>query len=287
MNQTNRAFRVLRIALLAASLPMLAGCFSFDLAIRVKPDGSGTLVETMAMNTEWIAQFAAMIDAMGDEKDRPKKRKDGSFEFFTVEEAKKKAAEFGEGVRFVSAEPFRKGAFEGMRATYAFSDVTKLALSETPKAPMPGASPGEAKPDEKKMNVRFQKGTAGKPASLVVRLADSPPKIEPKTSDAAAAEPSTPPTKEELEQARKLIGGMRFAMTVEVLGTLVETNSPFVEGKTVTLFEMDFDKLLSDEKALRKLSALDNRSLADARREFAGVPGFRIPATDEIRIVFK
>lgn len=287
MHPTNRAFRFLRTALLAASVPMLAGCFSFDLAIRVKPDGSGTLVETVAMNTEWLSQLAAMFDAMGDAKDKPKKRKDGSFEFFTVEDARKKAADFGEGVRFVSAEPFRKGAFEGMRATYAFTDVTKLALSESPKPPVPGTPQDGTTTGDRKMNLRFQKGTAGKPASLVVRLADSPPKAGPKSDDATTAEPSTPPTKEELEQARKLIGGMRFAMTVEVLGTLVETNSPFVEGKTVTLFEMDFDKLLSDEKALRKLSTLDNRSLADARREFAGVPGFRIPATDEIRIVFR
>jgi len=62
-----RMFRIARLALCAVAAAAVSGCIQSSTLIKMKPDGSGTIEQTMTMNADAVAQFSALA-AMGDDK---------------------------------------------------------------------------------------------------------------------------------------------------------------------------------------------------------------------------
>jgi hypothetical protein len=104
------------IGLVPATL-FLAGCVEDLKTVRVKPDGSGTIVYTRRMK-EWVAE-TLRENKLGNE--------------FTEEKARERAATLG-AVEFVSVEKADVPGWTGMTATYSFKDVRKLNLNDTDTA---------------------------------------------------------------------------------------------------------------------------------------------------------
>ena len=77
-----------------------------------------------------------------------------------VEQAKAEAAKLGEGVTFVKAEPIDTKEAKGMRAIYAFKDVTKLKVSQKPSSPGGPPAPGGKDVDDT-MKFGFSKAANG------------------------------------------------------------------------------------------------------------------------------
>lgn len=66
--------------------------------------------------------------------------------------------------------------------------------------------------------------------------------------------------------------GFRVSLAIEPQGTLVSTNSPYVEGNRVTLFEMNMDELLAasaDPSLLAGMPARPPADLEEARKLLA------------------
>ena len=62
---------------------------------------------------------------------------------------------------------------------------------------------------------------------------------------------------------KMMMRGLFVDVALTVDGRIIKSNAPYVEGSRVTLMQLDFDKLLSDDAALPKLqSAKDIKSLA-------------------------
>ena len=79
---------------------------------------------------------------------------------------------------------------------------------------------------------------------------------------------------------KMMMRGLFVDVALNVDGRILKSNAPYVEGSRVTLMQIDFDKLLSDESALQKLqSAKDVKSLA-------AVPGLKIIAEPTVTIAF-
>jgi hypothetical protein len=72
---------------------------------------------------------------------------------------------------------------------------------------------------------------------------------------------------------------------VDVLGTIVKTNSPHVQGSRVTLLEMDFKELLANEALLAKVG--QPSSIEEAKTLLAGVKGFKVNLDREVTIEFR
>ncbi|HEV8133010.1 MAG TPA: hypothetical protein VGQ81_17305, partial [Acidobacteriota bacterium] len=158
-----RLARVLGIVFLLFGM---TGCISSTTVIKIKPDGSGTVVQTTTMNAKMVAQMkemmAEMAKAMAGDKPATEKAPEAGA-LFTESEARGKAAKMGEGVRFVSSEPIKTSEAEGIRAIYAFDDITKLKVEEKPSAPGPVAAQGMApqEADSSGMTFRFTKQANG------------------------------------------------------------------------------------------------------------------------------
>ena len=266
-----------------AILPILAlptaGCINFETLVKVKPDGSGTLVQTMTMSAETME----MMKATKGEGAKVEAGKPMALEAKDVEQAKAEAAKLGEGVTFVKAEPIDTKEAKGMRAVYSFKDVTKLKVSQKPTSPGGGPAPAGKEADET-MKFGFAKAANGN-SVLTIGMPDMKTASKEGTSKSPAKGSETPP--EAMGMIKQMFKGLRIAIAVEPEGKVVSTNSPFVEGSRVTIMEMKFDSLIADDAKLKAFSeAMDSGSIADAKRLMKGLPGVKINLDPEVKIEY-
>jgi hypothetical protein len=273
-------------AVLAVPVALMAGgCINLQTIVKVKPDGSGTLHQTMTMNPQAMeAMMEGMAKSMGGEvkkgenkTTRTKKTVPGT----SAAEAKAKATEFGEGVTFTSVQEIDKPDAMGATLNFAFTDVNTLRINPKPDKPMKGmGGPGgpEAEKPEDRVKFRFAKAPSGNPQLTVVM---GEMKREPK-KDATPPPPTGP---EELAMMKQMFKGMRILMAVDVEGKVVKSNSPYVEGNRVTIIDFDFEKLLENPN-LKTLDPIFEGTLDDARKALKGVKGIKMNLDPEVNIEF-
>lgn len=270
------------IAILPLVALSTAGCIGFETVVKVKADGTGTVVQTMTMSAETMEMMKSM------KSEGPKVEVGATpmaLDAKDIEQAKAEAAKMGEGVTFVTAEPIDTKEAKGIRAVYAFKDVTKLKVSQKPSSP--GGPPAPAGNDaDDTMKFGFTKAANGN-AVLTVSMPDlkaAAGKASPGPKTPAGT-PEAPP--EAIDMMKQMFRGLRIAIAVEPEGKLVQTNSPFVEGSRVTIMEMNFNSLLADEAKLKQFNAaMESGSIADAKRLMKGLPGVKISLDPEVKIEF-
>lgn len=271
----------MRRALVPVLLLGLAACIQDHKDVSIKADGSGTVTVTTMMKSEFVAQMKQMAAAFGGE---PK-------ELFGEEAAKNQVAKMGEGVSFVSVETLKKGDFEGMKAVYAFKDVNTLKLNVGSKMEMgspggPGGKTSASAGPEEPITFKLEKLAGGNMLLTVDDGRDAAKKEKPGDAPAKPEDPFGGPQGEaQLAMMKQMLKGMKLSVAVTVDGTLVKTNSPHVEGNTVTIMEMELDKLLEDPEILKKLAQTD--SMEEAKKHLKGVKGVKINFEDKTTVEFK
>lgn len=264
----------------------LSGCLQIEKVVKLKPDGSGTIEETVVMSKASIAQMeqmAAGFGGLGDKKadkktDQPAK----GFEVMDEKKLKAAAAGMGEGVTFVSAKKIDSETGSGFMAVYAFTDISKVKLDQNPGESMPTpdgmkAAPG---PEQKKEPVTF-KFTKGSPAELVLKMPQPEFKKE--------AKPEQPPGMEEMAMGmmKQMMKDMKVKMSVEVAGKITETNAEYRDGSRVTLMEMDFNKLLADPEKFKKMAKENPKTLQESKALMKGIDGIKVETAPEVKIKFQ
>jgi hypothetical protein len=276
---TMRYARLVAVAALGISL---AGCISSDTLIKVKADGSGTIETTTVMSSMFVSQMTQMAAAFGG-KEGEEKGKSAPPELFSMDDMKAAAAKMGEGVRFVSGEKIKNADGEGMKAVYAFSDITKLKVNQKPSLPGGGAQgAGLTMTGSAAEDVTFRLARQPNGDSLLTlvfpQLAARQGKPAPPTA------PSQTPDPQQLEMMKTLFKGMRIALAVEVDGRIVKTNSAYVSGSRVTVLEMDFEQLLSNPALMSQMSNM--KTLEEAKQTLKDVKGFKMNLDPELNIEF-
>jgi hypothetical protein len=268
------------LALLAATLG-LAGCFSDKTAMKVNADGSGTITVTTKMKAEAVKQMKEMAKSFGGENAKEP-------ELFSEKEAREKVSKMGEGVEFVSYEPIKDKDSEGQKVTYSFKDVTKLKLKET-SGPPGGENQGfkaEAQ-SEDPMTFKFAKQANG---HCLLTVVTPQKKLKPDGAPEAPAAPGAAPggevPEEQLAMMKQMFAGLRITIELEVAGTLVKTNSPHVNGSTVTILDIDFEKMMTDMGKFKKLFATQPKSLEEAKAMIKDFPGVKVNLEPETTIEF-
>jgi hypothetical protein len=192
------------------------------------------------------------------------------------------AAKFGEGVTFVSSQPIKTKDLTGRVATYSFADITKVRVNQKP--PSPKGAPAEDEPKGKAADdvaftfLRHPGGT-----SVVTVLFPEPDLSKKKDKDADTESKKPDPT--QLAMMKKMLDGLRIEIALEVAGAIVKTNSPYVQGSKVTLLEMDFAELITNDAVLGKLA--NPESIEDAKQMLKGVKGVKVNLDREVMVEFK
>jgi len=271
-----------RIGVLAAVLFALSGCITFLTEIHVRPDGSGTLVQTMTMNPQaMMGAMDAFAKGMGATGSGEVKETKEEKKPFSPSELAEKTKDLGEGVTFVSADEIKTPTAEGVRVTYAFRDINRLYVN-----PKPGAATGmegAGRSARNAMTFRFER--KGDRSILTAVL---PPNAD-KKNEAPPTAPSGDIDDQQLAMLKQMFKGMHLGFTVEVDGRITSTTSPFRSGNRVTLFDLDFDPLLEKPETLKALNASFAGAMGDDAKAAAAlskVPGLKIDPKPEVRIEF-
>lgn len=288
--------RVIKLLSAVLTLLFLTGCMQLETLIKVKPDGSGTVEETLLINKTFLKNRRLPIGETiesGTSKTQPKKR----VEIFDEAILKEKAEVMGKGVTYISGKKLTTEEAEGYQATYAFTDINNLKISQSPVGKAPDASAG-ATPQ-----IRFQEGfitfqfTKGPPAILTIKQPSSEPTDKPKTSveePPAADKPES--QKDEFDELltsmlqeifKELLKGINIKMAVEVEGNIIETNAAYREDSRVTLMDIDFNQLLENQEKFKQFYESQHTSIEEIKKLMKDLPGIKVDLNEEVKIKFK
>jgi hypothetical protein len=253
---------------------LLFGCIDTSTKITVKTDGSGTIEKTIVLSKH-LAEFLKSMGMTGDQA--------------TIEQGmlnekalKAAAAQMGQDVAFVAAMKLSTPKGNGYKALYSFKDIAKVKLNISPSADltMPQAGSGAQSAAPELLTFKFSRGT---PATLAIAM----PKPQTQTSSSAQPPVSSADAEKMMESMRPLYSDMRIVLTVEVSGKITGTNAAYASGSAVTLIDMDFAKILSDDATFKKLSQTKSNSITDVGAMVKTLPGVKLDTQEVVTISFK
>jgi hypothetical protein len=275
-----------RIAPLLIVASLSAGCLRMSFVVNLKPDGSGTIVQTMALSKAALKSAGAAFAAAMELKETPPAELGG---IPLLKEDELKAAAQSLGVRYVGIKALNDADFEGQVATFAFDDIGKLPLSlATMFGVMSEKLPMDLR-DGDDIGVRFTRENGR--SVLVLTMPDVSEDVARQsdqrvasTARQTAATPDLPP--EMIKMMQDMFTGFSIEAAFNVEGAIVSTNAPYVDGTKITLLHMDFGELMKNVKDLEKMMATLDQPDTKVD-ELLKMPGLKIVTQREVRIEFR
>ena len=292
--------QLVRFGGLGLALAFLAGCIQVDMVVHVRPDGSGTVEETVLIAKDSMQGIQEMMkgvmEGMASQMEAEGMDMTGTgaqtsafgkdLDLFDEAKLRQNARSMGDGVTYVSGERIETDKAEGYKARYAFTDINTLRLSTSPSGKGPaglGSGAGAQGSKQAFASFRFVKGP---PAVLRIMVPEEmtsdnlqPPQV-PGTTPAAPAGTAIP------EQMKEIFKDMRIRMAVQVEGDIIRTNATHRQGPRVTLMDIDFGTLLSDMETLQEINQEMTRNPEKAKSLLEELPGIKVELNPEVRIEF-
>lgn len=253
----------------------LSACLQVETNVYVNKDGSGELEETVMLKGEVIdmmKQFILAFDSTQTE----------DLNLFKEEELISNASKYGEGVSFVSSQRLKSQGFEGVKARYSFTDITKLNLSLISDDAVP--TPGEeqsVKSENELLKFLIEKSPTETRLKIFL-----PSMRNDSEGDVINQEVNDSTLNDEFEKAKDMFTDMKMTLKIIPFDQIKQTNADYVQNNQVTLIEMNMNSLLSKPELFKELSGNKVKSLDDFRKLINSVEGFKVESKNEIQIVF-
>jgi hypothetical protein len=260
-----------------------AGCFTSDSVIVVQSDGSGTVTNTILLKSatvELLKNFQPSVEAGKEKSEGAAPSKD----LFSEAKMREATAHMGEGVTFQSMEPLKKDGWEGVKATYAFKDISKLKYNMRSESTVAAT---ESSPEL--LTFRFAPAAATSPAKLtIVMPLEKALKERTKTSGPMPKMDDSAMSKAMMEQFKTMFEGLKASVAVEVGGPIVKTNADHVSGSKVTLLAIDFNQMMASGADFEMFGAITDGSmpLAEAREKLKATKGLSMQLQPEVNVEF-
>lgn len=272
-----------RLLIPAVALLLLAGCFQVVNVMRINPDGSGTVEESVLISRKLLGQMNDMTAAFSGYSSA----KAAPMELFDPAVLRQQVNAMGEGVVYQSARKVETADFTGFTVVYAFSDINKLNLNQlnlNQQLTGMGAPAGGGQTPGM-LSFHFTKGS---PATLTIEqpVETKASAVPPADGPAAATPPQGAPSDEEAAKLAKMFMGMKIALVIDINGTIISTNAAYRDGNRLTLIDLDTDKLGTSLSSMAKLNGIASGSVGDAREALKDIPGIRMDGNGKITVVF-
>ncbi|QIF04305.1 hypothetical protein [Roseimicrobium sp. ORNL1] len=246
-----KLFSLLTLAIAALGM---SSCLEYKGVLTLNKDGSAVLEETSLVNTSLLAGLGG-----GDAS--------GGLQGAVMDKAKAeaRAKSLGEGVTLKSHEEVSSpDGKKGAKVVYTVADVTKLQYAAE------GAQ-GQAKP------MTFTR--AGNTITVTNPDNKKNKPEQPELPDEAK--------KAQLAMFKPMLAGLHFTMEIKAPGGIASTDATHVAGDTITLMELDLDKVAkNDDNLLKVLGSLEEGN-AEAAAKFKNVDGVKIEGKDSVKIELK
>ncbi len=252
----------------AAVTLLLSSCFELGAVLVINKDGSGVVEETMLMSAQMKAMMASAPKGADGEGG-------ASMSLLTTKEkSAEKAKKMGEGVTVKSYEEIKSpDGREGVKIVYAFKDVNTLKYE-----------PGDMKEEKKDQAFAFSDGT------LTITQKHEKKEAKPEAKDDAAPKPTAEQMEQQMAMMKPMMAGMKMSFKVKAADGIASTDATNVDGNTVTLMDINFDKVLATPDGMKKFAATaDNKDMspADAAEALKGVDGVKIEAKEIVTVKLK
>jgi hypothetical protein len=254
-----------RFAVVGSLAMCLSGCINSATLVKVKPDGSGTIEQTLLVNAQ---AFKSLMAGRGGGQSQERGVTPG-----VPNEAEFKRAAERMGVKPVSITPVKENDFEGVKAIFAFDDITKVHVDQDPQL---GAASGPVR-DSKESPIRFSFAKQGGSSVLTVMFDEK--QAAGATSEMQSKAPSIESIDPQMMQMIKtMFNGFKVAVDLEVDGKIVKTNADYVNGSRVTLLELEMSGLFEDEAKLKALQSKikPNATISEIKPYLKDVKGVKI-----------
>lgn len=249
----------------------LSGCLEVKSKITMNSDGSGTVEETVLMSKE-TASFFYEFMAIFQDPDSVKE-----IELFTEDSFIKQAATMGDGVTFFSREKINNDKMEGVKVIYKFKDINNLLIDQNPSVRSPIEA--DAEPIENKQTIGFSY-KKGNPSTL--KIINNSKEFESKVKNNEEHETSP----EIAERLKEIMNDLKFSLTIEFPKSISETNATFRDGNTITLFDIDFGKIVQNQEKWEKFMDLPEGDFESLKKIMKDLPGIKIDLNKEIVVKF-
>ncbi|MBN2302395.1 MAG: hypothetical protein JXN60_07770 [Lentisphaerae bacterium] len=303
------------IPLIFTACMLTAGCVKNTVLIKVRSDGSGTILVTR----QFAKQIVPLLEKQMSQMKMYQQQAVGTASsipdniFFDEESLKNEAGNYGNGVTFDRAKPYDRDGAKGSVALYSFTDINNVhfgmkSMNPSDKA-MIGTHAGKnfgKDADERSFGFKFSKGpintlTINIPSYPTTQTAPiSKPKpdskaIDPQLAMMMMAAGYGPVTSRE-EAMQKLFQGMTMSFVIEVEGADVKTDATYAYktnkgNQRIVLLEMNMDIIMATEKG-RELMDPDaitggGQSQAEIFSQLKDIPGMKLETKQKVVTTFK
>lgn len=268
--------KFISVVVLLSSVLILSGCLQIETKVYVNDDGSGVLEETVLFKDEVVEMMKQFVMAFDSTQSQ-------EFNLFKEEELITKAKKYGEGVAYSSSERLKMDGFEGVKAKYTFTDISKLNLSLiADDAAVPIAEEEDAQKNSEEI-LKFSFSKSNNLANLKIYL----PSMKRELGESLTNEEVNDSTfNEEFEKARQMFADMKMILKIVPAKQIKQTNADFINNNEITLLEMNLNSLLDKPDLFRELSGNNVKDLDDFRNLTKNIDGFRIESKNEILVSF-
>ncbi len=271
---------VSKILLFLFLVSLTSGCLDVEMKLKLKPDGSGTIEETVLMSDNIVAMFSSFTE-MGDSTE------ESSFDLFDEEELKTEAAQMGEGVKYVSGEKITFDGKQGYKALYTFEDINKIKMDRDPSSKVPGDEMGMVSEEEESGEYFTFEFTKGDPSTLIINL----PKEEKTEVDVEEEEYEEETDSLDTgglgDEMLEMFKDFRIGISLEVDGEIIESNATFQEDNNITLLEMNFGELFETPEKLNEFKKSNPDTFEETAELLKEIPGFKFELKEKVKVKFK
>ena len=255
---------------------VLSGCLQSRTVITVNADGSGTVEETFLMQKDVVQMLAGMGEG-------------GSFSLLDRDELEQGASDYGSGVNLQSAEETSTEWGSGYRAVYAFADINQLRVNQNPSDDVPsqGADMGGETPSAVE-NIQFAMSGSNPSTLEIIMPEPEEGEMEPADSSSMPEDMEAPELSEQdMQGLASLYTDMRISVDVVVNGRVVDSDATHLDGNTVTLIDMDFNRVLEEPDVMQRLAAQEPGSLSGIEALVDDIPGIKAELKPRVRVRFR
>ncbi len=270
---------------------VLSGCIQDDMIIHLKPDGSGTIEETVKLSNAVMESFQNIANQMsqGDaiSKENPQVQDPVAS---MIKEARARETQYGPGVKFVSAIPVKTETMSGYKVIYSFKDINTLRINQNPESKTGQPVGKDDKPKRDEM-IRF-KLTKDKVSTLTITMPEGENEIKNGPADNVKQVNQSQPAQQNpdpnaTEMTKMIFKDMSVKIILDVEGTILKTNATYHDKAQLTLLDMQFGKIIENPKIFEKLNIAQPGTIEEMKAQVKEIPGLKIEMNNPVEVIFQ